>query len=167
MNFEFEIAGQIYKGSLEFKDGRYKINLNDKILDADLQRISENVFSLILNGKSHQIFLADEKAKTYISIDGEQYVVATQEISETSKTKSATVSSLKTEKKTITSKMPGKIVKVAVSAGNEVNEGQLLVIVEAMKMENQILASHKGKIKKVYVSQGKQINFGDSLVEFE
>jgi glutaconyl-CoA decarboxylase len=60
--------------------------------------------------------------------------------------------------------MPGKILKVAVTPGTAVNNGDLLLILEAMKMENEILASVSGTVKEVRTKEGDSVNTGDVLV---
>ena len=67
----------------------------------------------------------------------------------------------------MTSGMPGKIVKVFVKSGQSVEEGQPLLVMEAMKMENEMRAGQAGKIKKVHVKEGDSIEAGVTLVSFE
>ena len=63
--------------------------------------------------------------------------------------------------------MPGKIVSVAVNEGDEVRAGQVLVILEAMKMQNEITATSAGTVKKVHVKPGQNVEGKDVLVELE
>ena len=63
--------------------------------------------------------------------------------------------------------MPGKVTKVPVSEGQEVRKNQTLVIVEAMKMENEIKASIDGVVKKVHVAVGDLVDAERPLVEVE
>ena len=65
---------------------------------------------------------------------------------------------------TITAPMPGTILKVNVNAGDVVKKGQVLLILEAMKMENEIVAAADGAIASVNVSKGSSVNAGDVLV---
>ncbi len=65
---------------------------------------------------------------------------------------------------TLTSPMPGTIITVSVSAGSIVSKGQTLLILEAMKMENEIKAPWDGTIAEVKVSQGASVNAGDILI---
>ncbi|NJD03049.1 MAG: biotin/lipoyl-binding protein [Ruminiclostridium sp.] len=65
---------------------------------------------------------------------------------------------------TITAPMPGTILKVNVNAGDSVKKGQVLLILEAMKMENEIVAAADGKISSVNVAKGSSVNAGDVLV---
>jgi biotin carboxyl carrier protein len=63
--------------------------------------------------------------------------------------------------------MPGLIVKVEVEAGQQVKKGDGLVIVEAMKMENELKASHPGTVKAIKVEDGQAVEKNQVLVEFE
>ena len=67
----------------------------------------------------------------------------------------------------LTAGMPGKIVKVMVKEGQEVDEGTPLLIMEAMKMENEMKASTAGKVKKVLVAAGDNVDSGAQLILFE
>lgn len=64
----------------------------------------------------------------------------------------------------ITAPMPGTILKVNVNAGDVVKKGQVLLILEAMKMENEIVAPNDGKVASVNVDKGVSVNAGDVLV---
>ncbi len=63
--------------------------------------------------------------------------------------------------------MPGKVLVTEVRAGDRVKEGQLLVILEAMKMEHRITAPVAGVIKALNVTEGEQVDNGQVLVVFE
>ena len=65
---------------------------------------------------------------------------------------------------TVSAPMPGNILKVNVTAGQSVNEGDVLVILEAMKMENEIMAPKAGTVAQVLVSKGTTVDTGATLV---
>ena len=67
----------------------------------------------------------------------------------------------------VTAQMTGRILRIEVSPGDEVQEGALLLVLEAMKMENEIRSPRAGTIKAVAVNVGDRVNTGDPLVEFE
>lgn len=69
--------------------------------------------------------------------------------------------------KDITSPMPGKVIKVLVNPGDQVTAGQGLVVVEAMKMENEYKAPNAGRIGKVFVENGQTIEAGAKLLRIE
>jgi len=60
--------------------------------------------------------------------------------------------------------MPGNVVSIKVNVGDTVNEGDVVCVLEAMKMENEIMAPKSGKVVAVNTSQGASVNTGDALV---
>jgi pyruvate carboxylase subunit B len=63
--------------------------------------------------------------------------------------------------------MPGRVVAVLAEAGQEVKAGQGIVVLEAMKMQNEILAEHDGILKALFVQPGQAVEGGDPLFEME
>lgn len=125
--------------------------------------------------------------KYRIRVNGEEYEVEVEEIKESGARKAtppsraeSTAPSASTpsraEKKNVTraetpgeirAPMSGKVLKINVSPGDEVERGQVVMILEAMKMENEIAANAKGRIKEVKVSEGVSVNPGDTLIILE
>ena len=64
----------------------------------------------------------------------------------------------------MTAPMPGTILRLIVNIGDEVKENQPLMILEAMKMENEVVANHAGKVAGIHVNQGQVVNAGDALI---
>lgn len=67
----------------------------------------------------------------------------------------------------LTAHMPGKVVRVLLTAGTEVEEGTAILVVEAMKMQNEMKAPRAGVIKSVNVAEGDTVNAGDVMVVIE
>jgi len=63
--------------------------------------------------------------------------------------------------------MPGTILDIKVSQGARVKEGEILIILEAMKMENEVLAPRDGVVTQLFVSKGSSVSTGDSLVSIQ
>jgi methylmalonyl-CoA carboxyltransferase small subunit len=63
--------------------------------------------------------------------------------------------------------MPGSVIAVRVSEGDDVEAGQVLVVLEAMKMENNVPAPAAGRVARVLVSAGQQVQRGETLVELD
>lgn len=68
------------------------------------------------------------------------------------------------EGSTVTAPMPGKILSLKVNVGDSVNEGDLVLLLEAMKMENEVFASASGKVVQISVKSGDSVNTGDVLM---
>jgi len=67
----------------------------------------------------------------------------------------------------VMAQMTGRVIRVDVKPGDTVNEGDILLIIEAMKMENEITAPMSGTVKEVAVAAGARVSEGDLLVQFE
>ena len=63
--------------------------------------------------------------------------------------------------------MPGRVVSVLVEEGAAVEPGQPLMVLEAMKMQNEIVAEHRGVVKKIHVAAGDSVDSGAPLFELE
>lgn len=115
---------------------KYVIKLNDKVYEVEMEEVTaENEAAL------------SEAVKA----------------SKPSQTQSNPVSSAQGQK--IEAPMPGTIVSVAVKAGDTIKKGQLILVLEAMKMENEIVSPIDGRITSVSVSKGDAVNSGDILVQ--
>ncbi|MGO1368148.1 biotin/lipoyl-containing protein [Senegalia sp. (in: firmicutes)] len=68
---------------------------------------------------------------------------------------------------TINAPMPGSVFEIKVSEGDTVAEGDVLLILEAMKMENEIMAPRAGKVAAINTSKGESVNSGDPLISLE
>lgn len=67
----------------------------------------------------------------------------------------------------VSSPMPGLVVKIPVAVGDAVDEGTTLAIIEAMKMQNELRASRKGIVKKIHFQEGEQVDAFQPIVELE
>jgi biotin carboxyl carrier protein len=163
MELEFNIEEKVHKLRLEFKDGQYRINLGDRDYLVDSSLISENCLSLLVSGKPFTVYFAEADGKKYLSIGGEQFCI--QEAKSESVTASDVDSAAVTEAPVAASPMPGKVVKLLVKEGDGVEKGQGLVIVEAMKMENEIKSPVKGMVEKVNFKPGDLVDAAQPIIE--
>lgn len=77
--------------------------------------------------------------------------------------KAAVAGAARADGSSVTAPLPGTILDVRVAAGQEVSAGQVLCILEAMKMENEIVASRGGTVQQVNAQRGQAVNAGDLL----
>lgn len=131
-------------------DGR--VELDGECFEVDLQHISNDVvYSMIIQGRSHEVFTMFEDGIWRILIDGERHEVEVED--ERTKRLKALSGSDKQLVGDIQVKapMPGLVVKVLVETGEVVNQNQPLVILEAMKMENELRAPRAGMVKEIRI----------------
>ena len=165
MELEFNIDEKVHKLQVEFKDGRYRVSLGDREYVVDSSLISDNCLSLLVNDKAFTVYFAEADGKRYLSIGGEQFCI--QEAKSESVTASEADLAAIEEAPVATSPMPGKVVKILVKQGDEVEKGQGLVIVEAMKMENEIKSPVKGKVEKVNFKPGDLVDAAQPILELK
>jgi biotin carboxyl carrier protein len=165
MELEFNLEEKTYKLQIDFKDGRYQINLDGRAHVVDSSIISDNCLSLIVDGKAFTIYFAEANGKRYFSVGGEQFCIQEAK-AEMVRAGEADSTALK-EAPTVCSPMPGKVVKIFVKEGDEVEKGQGLVIVEAMKMENEIRSPIKGRVEKVNFKPGDLVDASQSIIDIK
>lgn len=147
------------------------IKLNGKPFQIELlKKYSENIFSFAVNQRLLQVELVvDENQNLIVSYDGLSY-----NIDVTNETKKMlgkfvqqSASGAGSRSGQIKAPMPGMVVKILVDPGTEVNKGDSLLIVEAMKMENAIKSPVRGKVKNIIVKEGIAVEKDALLLELE
>lgn len=165
MNFEATIAGQKKLINVREEDGHYVVSIDDgKPIHADLIKVSGG-FNLIIQSRSYLVSLASTNSHYDVQIDGKFFQI--ELISDLKKAQKKLRGEELSGSSDVVAKMPGKIVKVLIKVGDEVHDGQSVIIMEAMKMENELKALSKGKIKTIRVKEGDSVEAGTLLVEME
>jgi len=163
VEFEFLIDNALHKISLEKKGESFVVSDGKRTYEADIRFISPNVVSILIGDRSYQVYLAKDKNKRYLSLEGQQFIVqeALGETEEYEREEERT----KKDELMVMAPMPGKVIKIYVSENEEIRKNQTLAIVEAMKMENEIKSSIDGRIKKILVSVGDLVDSENPLIE--
>lgn len=165
MNFEATIFGKKRFLSVKEENGQFLVLLDDKkSIHADLVKTAKS-FNLILNNRSFTVSLVSTNNHFEVQINGKQ--VSIELLSEQKKAQQKLKGSELSGAGTIIAKMPGKIVKILAQVGEEVHDGQSIIIMEAMKMENELKAHSKGVIKEIRVKEGDSVEAGTLLVVLE
>ena len=146
--YEFEISGNKYNSKLCFIDkGELDFTVNDKTYLANISKGDEGKTKITINGGNFQMFRNDLLEQEAIS-HGEEELMADEEHH-------------------IISPIPGRIFKINVKKGNKIKKGDVVVVIDAMKMENNIVSKKDAVIKKILVSLDEMVDAGVALIEFE
>ena len=140
---------------------KYVLKIADKVYNVDVD-VNEDVADVSVNGNKYNVLIesvVDDNSLTKV-IKNKVVTTAEQPKSEpVVETKSSSGA-----KEMITSPLPGNVLKIEVEPNAQVKRGDLLIIIEAMKMENNILAPHDGIVEKVFVKAGDVVMLGDELI---
>ena len=102
--------------------------------------------------------------KYVVKVNGKVYEVELESVTETTTKLEAPAPQVSANGEVVAAPMQGNIIDVKVSVGEKVNAGDVLVVLEAMKLENDIVAPVSGTVKAINVSKGQTVNNGDKLV---
>ncbi len=169
MAIEIKLNNRYAKVELLEQDNNIlKIKVDDIIYDIDLMHTDSGTFSILENNRSHDIELVPlDQPKKYLVYTLHKTFEAEIIDAESRYLLDRTGGSLDSGEKNITSPMPGKVVKVLVGEGAQVEKGQTLIILSAMKMESEYKAAVDGTIVKVHVADGDTVEGNQILIEIE
>lgn len=154
MKVILELGGEEYEAYLHREADKLTITIDGEKFEA---KIAEG--TVALGGHTYRIHVGERE----VAVDGSHLPFRILDI----KTGAAGGEGGGARGARVKPPMPGKIVSVAVNEGDEVKAGQVLVILEAMKMQNEIAAPASGVVKKVHVKPGQNVEGKDVLVELE
>ena len=166
MKYEVLLAGKTREVELVRVSDEWKFSLDGKELDASVLEVAPNTFSVLLNGESHQIRVAPRADGTLILYSGFGEYPA--EVNDPRVWRGRRHGTLEAEgRQQITAPMPGKVIRLLVNEGDAVQAGQGLLVVEAMKMQNEIRSPKNGKVEKLLAKENQAVNAGDILAWVE
>jgi len=165
MKFEAEVGGQTVPIEITGEAGRYRVVVDGEERAVDARRVGEGLWSIVLDAASHVANISEHDGVSLVEVDGETYSIRVEEESRyIIRTRGGRAGS---SGQVLKAPMPGKVVLVEVEVGQAVQPGDGLIVLEAMKMENEFRAAAAGTVKEVRVEAGQAVNPGDVLVVIE
>lgn len=148
------------------KIGRKSLNcvINGQPYEVLLSQSSGDVNKVIINGMTESIFVSATSGNNYcVHLKGLDFICSRKD--ELNDEKDYSTADAKNSELSYYSPMPGKLIKMNVKEGDTVEEGDVLCVVEAMKMENNIKAMTSAKVAKVFVNEGDKVDVKTILIE--
>jgi biotin carboxyl carrier protein len=166
MKFEIHLTGpsgnMLRSVELERDADRWKISLDGQSVDADAVEIDPNTLSLLLKGQSYEVRITHSPDGVLKLQTGLQEFTA--EVVDPRAWRGRHHGALEAEgRQHVIAPMPGKVVRVFVQTGEKVEAGQGLLVVEAMKMQNEIRSPKGGIVERLHVKEGQPVNTGEVL----
>jgi biotin carboxyl carrier protein len=143
-------------------DGR-AIEIDSEQLGAAKQ-VEPGVYSVLVNGISYDVRLSASGDGLSAEVGGRRFSVEIRDPRDARRGPGAAIGS---GRQKVIAPMPGKVVRVLVKVGDSVEVGQGLIVVEAMKMQNEMKASRPGRVIEVRAQAGDTVGAGDTLVVLE
>jgi biotin carboxyl carrier protein len=152
----------------------FHMTLDGKSYDIDARRMPSQIVSVLMDNKSYDVDL-ERIAKRSDTLDGRIHVrvrgrVLRFEILDERRLKMKEAQGVRFDVGgvvSIDSPMPGKVIKILAKEGDEVKEGQGIIVVEAMKMENELKTRKAGKVREIRVREGEAVEAGAKLALIE
>lgn len=158
MTYSFKLDNQIYKVTIEQEDNSVVAQINGEEYPVEYTRLDNNLYSIIINDKSFTIGTFKQGKQVQVFHAGNLYEL--ESISDRELSRSGGMGS----GLEIVAPMPSRVVKLLKGEGDDVAEGEAVVVVEAMKMESELKALQAGKIKSFKVSEGDAVEAKTVLV---
>jgi biotin carboxyl carrier protein len=166
MRYEVQLAsssgGKKRVIELEREAAGWRVTLDGQPVAVDAVEIAPNILSILLEGQSFEISVTPSPDGRLKLLTGSQEFTA--EVIDPRAWSGRRHGNVEAEgRQQIVAPMPGKVVRLLVKAGDHVDAGQGLLVVEAMKMQNEIRSPKNGTVERVLAKEGQPVNAGEIL----
>ena len=164
MIYEVHIDGKNYRLELNRSDGKWECRLDGREVLVDAVLARRDVLSVLIGGQAYEIKRERTATDMHLWVGSRRYEA---QVRDPRSLRSRTSADDGKGPRKLVAPMPGKVVRVLVAEEAAVEAGQGLVVVEAMKMQNEIKSPKKGVVRKLVAVEGAAVNAGDVLAVVE
>ena len=141
------------------------VSVDGKIYEIDFESVSgQPVYSLIVDGRSHEAYIYQGEQDWQVLLRGRLYTVMAEDEREKRLRAAAGGGVAETGEFHLRAPMPGLVVAVPVAEGQEVKKGQVILILESMKMQNELKAPRDGTIGRIRIRPGESVEQKQTLL---
>lgn len=141
------------------------IRINDQVLDVDFQSVSgQPVYSLIINGKSYEAYVSPDDDQWQVLLRGRLYHAQVEDEREKRLRVAGNAGAAESGEFHLKAPMPGLVVAIPVEEGEQVTKGQVLLILESMKMQNELKSPRDGIVQRVKIRAGETVEQKQTLL---
>ena len=161
LKFQVTIQGRLRVVEASTSNGKLKFAIDGRETDADAVATAPALYSILLEGRSFEAQVRESADGVTVTINGREFHV---NIVDARRWRRRHGAALEAEgRQQVIASMPGKVVRLLVAAGHSVEAGQGLVVIEAMKMQNEVRSPKSGKVERLLVAEGQAVNGGEVL----
>jgi biotin carboxyl carrier protein len=165
MVYDVTIDGKRYRLELERTGGRWRCRLDGREVQIDAVLTRRDVLSVLIEGKAYEIKRERTATDMLLWVGSARYAAELHDPRSLRSRKDSAGDEQGPKK--LVAPMSGKVVRILVHEEAEVEAGQGIVVVEAMKMQNEIKSPKKGVVQKIVAAEGANVNAGDVLAVVE
>lgn len=143
----------------------WRCRLNGRDLPLDVVSLQNGILSILVEGKSYEIKQETTATETNIIVGSQRFPAVVRDPRSLRSRRRADAGEEGLKK--VIAPMPGKVVRILAPAGTMVESGQGILVIEAMKMQNEMKSPKKGIVKKINVAEGAAVEAGQVLAEVE
>jgi biotin carboxyl carrier protein len=162
--FDATVDGRAARVEVQTSGGVYTVLVDGKPMKVAVHPTARHFTTLIIDGRSYDAGVLRQGASHSVAVSGATFEVA---LVAGARGASAPHRKAASGPAQVTAPMPGKIVRVSATVGQEVQAGECLVVMEAMKMENEIRSPRAGRVRDVVVKEGQAVESGALLILVE
>lgn len=150
--------------TVEIVDEKH-IRINERLLDVDFESISgQPVYSLLIGGKSYEAYVSPDDEQWEVLLRGRLYQAEVQDEREKRLRSAGGAGAAEGGEFQMKAPMPGLVVAIPVEEGQQVKKGQVLLILESMKMQNELKSPRDGHIQRIKVKAGETVEQKQTLL---
>ena len=164
MTYEIAINGKNYRLDLNQVEGGWACRVDGREVEVDAVLARPDVLSIRLGNKAYEVKCERVGSELHLWVGSMRFAA---EVRDPRSLRARGRAADDRGPKKLTAPMPGKVVRVLASQGAEVEAGAGVLVVEAMKMQNEVKSPKKGTIQRILVNEGAAVNAGDVLAIVE
>ncbi|HET7873486.1 MAG TPA: biotin/lipoyl-containing protein [Terriglobales bacterium] len=165
MIYEVSIGKRAHRVELTRKETGWDCKLDGRPIPLDVAETQDGVLSILMDGQSYQVKQETSGGETKIVVGHQRFPAAVRD--PRSLRSRLNSDSARQGVKKISAPMPGKVVRIVAPTGSEVEIGHAILVIEAMKMQNELKSPKKGIVKRLNVTEGAAVEAGQVLAEVE
>jgi len=165
MLYEILIDGKTHKLDLTRDGENWLCRVDGDAIEANALVTRPDVLSIVIAGRAYEVKRERTPSDTHLWVKNSRFAVEVRD-PRSLRSRRAKAGSTEGPQK-IAAPMPGKIVRIVAPAGAAVEVGQGIIVVEAMKMQNEMKSPKAGTVKQILVNEGATVNAGDILAIIE
>ena len=165
MIYDVKVADKMHRVELQKENSGWRCKLDGREMPLDVIPTQDGVLSILVDGKSYEVKQESAGSETSVVVGQQRFSAQVRDPRSLRSRRTSDAGSEGPQK--ITAPMPGKVVRILAPAGTAVEHGQGVIVIEAMKMQNELKSPKKGTVKKLNISEGSAVDAGQSLAEVE